>query len=47
MFVQKQTLRRDWGRPGFDVGSDAAQGMPRRLSLVNQLAKNKRKRRIV
>jgi len=27
------------GRLGFDVGSEAAQGMPRRLFLVNPLAK--------
>jgi hypothetical protein len=30
--------RRIRGRPGFDVGSKAAQGMPRRQVLVNPLA---------
>jgi hypothetical protein len=26
-----------WGRPGFDVGTDPAQGMPSTSSLVNPL----------
>ena len=38
-------LTPNWGRPGFDVGYEAAQGMPRSSHLVKQLEHTKRERR--
>jgi hypothetical protein len=32
-------LKRNWGRPGFDVGSEEAQGIPRIDYLVNPFEK--------
>jgi hypothetical protein len=33
------TIQTRWGRPGFDAGSDAVQGMPRSSLLVNPSGK--------
>ena len=33
------TIRETWGRPGFDVGSERVQGIPRTDFLVNPFGK--------
>src|SRR5258706_12318797 len=35
----RSTIQTHWGRPGFDAGSDAVQGMPRSSHLVKPSGK--------